>query len=217
MKFFRQGQETSSCSSCSSWFALRQASEQLGGRRARHGIFPLRLQLRKWRQHEAAFAKARMRDRQGRGLNDSIVEQDQIQIKRARRAGGRPPAAPRLLDLHEDRQQRGRRQRRAPDRDGVQIRRLDIRNINRLGFDRRRNAKVVEVPPELIDGKGQMRVPIAKVRAKGDRDLGGLSQSSERRARRRRSRPRPSVARAGRRGRRESDRRSACARASRPE
>src|SRR4051794_39953544 len=82
----------------------------------------------------------------------------------------RPLAAARLLDAQQFREELACRPAGAPDRGGIEVRRLRIGHVDGSGLDRAGELQVAEEGAERCPGVGEMGGAIAEVRADRDRD-----------------------------------------------
>src|SRR5262249_39833630 len=151
----------------------------LGDRQRRNRIPEVRRNLRQRTENKSSLPESGMRDFQPRLTEHRRSKQDEIEIQAARGTGVWSRAPGRLLDVLKGAKQIANVARRLANGGSIQERRLDVRHVHGLGFDRRRHSKVREQPSETFVSECEMGVTVAEIRAERDRDSCRATQSSE--------------------------------------
>jgi len=104
-----------------------------------------------------------MRDFELRLPQDGCPKQDEIEIQRPRGAWKRPLASRRVLDVLQRAEKLVNVQRGVAHRGGIQERRLNVGNPDRLGFEHCRRLKVIEKSGETLLSKEHVSLTVAEI------------------------------------------------------
>ena len=149
---------------------LRQIVQQPPHRSPCDRITQIGCDLRERLEDEPPIAKTGVRDRHTRRVNNPIAVENQIEIERARRAWRRPRAAALALQCEQQLDELRRVEIRPSGDRGIQVRRLRVWNIDRIGFENRRRSEIGEMLSQSIERPTQVCATITEVGAERNRN-----------------------------------------------